>query len=67
MEAVGTQLKEVVHIPGKAARDLISAPIATIAMILFVVLIVLLVEAYKPGLLTSIPRKILLAVGLKSA
>ena len=67
MEAVTTQLKEIPRVPGEVVRSVISAPIAAFAMLVFILLVVLVVEAYKPGLLTGIPRKILTAVGVKSA
>jgi hypothetical protein len=67
MEAVGTQAKELVKVPVTGVKELFSAPLVAIGMILFVLFVVLLVEAYKPGLFTGPVRKFLTAVGVKSA
>jgi len=53
--------------PGDIIGSVRHTPVTAIVVLLLVLMIVLFVEAYKPGLLTNIPRKILTTIGLKSA
>ena len=59
-EAIVTQVKEA---PGK----FLSAPFMAIVIGVIFLMLVLIVEAYKPGLITGPIRRGLTAVGLKSA
>jgi len=63
-EGVVAQVKSI---PGTAISTTKNTPILAIGIALLVVLIVLMIEAYKPGLLTNPMRKLLTSVGLKSA
>lgn len=63
-EGVVAQVK---GIPGTAVSSVRNTPILALGIALLVILVVLMIEAYKPGLLTNPMRKFLTSVGLKSA
>lgn len=63
-ESVVAQIKDI---PGTAVGSVRNTPVLAIGIAFLVVILVLLIEAYKPGLLTNPARKLLTAVGLKSA
>lgn len=60
MEAVSSQIKEIPQVVTKA-------PLLFIGLGLLFLMLTLLVEAYKPGLLTGPIRHILTAIGVKTA
>lgn len=60
MEAVTSQIKEIPQVVTKA-------PLLFIGLGLLFLMLTLIVEAYKPGLLTGPIRHVLTAVGLKSS
>lgn len=62
-ESVVTQVKEV---PGTVIHTLTRTPVLAIGVMFAVVLIVLLIEAYKPGLITNPIRQLLGVVGVKA-
>ncbi len=62
-ESVVTQVKEV---PGTVVGTLRRTPVLAIGVMFMVLLIVLLIEAYKPGLITNPVRKVLGIVGVKA-
>lgn len=64
MDGVVTQIKDI---PGTAISSVKHTPVLAIGIALLVILIVLMIEAYKPGLLTNPMRKLLTSIGLKSA
>jgi uncharacterized membrane protein (DUF485 family) len=63
-ESVVTQVKEV---PGTLVSTVRRTPVLAIGIMFMVLFIVLLIEAYKPGLLTGPVRSLLTAIGVKSA
>lgn len=63
-ESVVAQIKDI---PGTAVSSVKNTPILAIGIAFLVILIVLFIEAYKPGLLTNPMRKLLTSIGLKSA
>lgn len=63
-EAVTTQLKEGATEPFKALR---SKPIMALTAALVIVSIVVLIEIFKPGLITGKIRKVFGMVGVKGA
>lgn len=62
-ESVTTQIKEV---PGTVVGTLRRTPVLALGVMFSVLLIVLLIEAYKPGLITNPIRKLLGVVGVKA-
>lgn len=62
-ESVATQIKET---PKVVFGTLTRTPVLAIGVMFFVLLIVLLVEAYKPGLITNPIRRLLGVVGVKA-
>ena len=60
MEGVEAQLKEIPKVVAKT-------PLLFIGLGILFLVIVLIVEAYKPGLLTGPIRHVLTSIGLKSA
>ncbi len=62
-ESVVAQVKDV---PGTVVRTVKNTPVLAIGVMFAVLLIVLLIEAYKPGLLTNPVRKVLGIVGVKA-
>lgn len=62
-ESVITQVKEV---PGTVVGTLRRTPVLAIGVMFTVLLIVLLIEAYKPGLITNPVRRVLGIVGVKA-
>lgn len=60
MEAVTTQVKEIPKVVAKA-------PLMAILIGLIFLTVVLVVEAYKPGLFTGPISHLLTSIGLKSA
>jgi len=62
-ESVATQIKEV---PGTVVGTLRRTPVLAIGVMFAVLLIVLLIEAYKPGLITNPVRRVLGIVGVKA-
>jgi hypothetical protein len=62
-ESVLTQAKEV---PGTVLNTVRHTPVLAIGVMFAVLLIVLLIEAYKPGLITNPVRKVLGIVGVKA-
>jgi len=63
-ESVVTQVKEV---PGTIVSTVRRTPVLAIGVMVVTLLLVLLLEAYKPGLITGPLRKLLVAVGVKTA
>ena len=63
-EGVVAQIKDI---PGTAVSSVRNTPVLAFGIMLLVILVVLLIEAYKPGLLTNPMRKVLTTLGLKSA
>jgi len=63
-ESVVTQVKEV---PSTVINSVRRTPVLAIGVMFAVLLIVLLIESYKPGLLTNPVRKVLGLAGIKSA
>jgi len=57
----------VKDIPGTALGAVRHTPILAFGIVMLVLFAVLLLEAYKPGLLTGPVRRGLTALGLKSA
>lgn len=62
-ESVVTQVKEV---PSVVVGTLRRTPVLAIGVMFTVLLIVLLIEAYKPGLITNPVRRVLGIVGVKA-
>lgn len=62
-ESVAAQVKEV---PSVVVGTLRRTPVLAIGVMFTVLLIVLLIEAYKPGLITNPVRKVLGIVGVKA-
>lgn len=62
-ESVVTQVKEV---PSTVIDTVRRTPVLAIGVMFAVLLIVLLIEAYKPGLLTNPVRKVLGIVGVRA-
>jgi hypothetical protein len=62
-ESVVAQVKDV---PGTVINTVRRTPVLAIGVMFAVLLIVLLIEAYKPGLLTNPVRKVLGIVGVKA-
>lgn len=62
-ESVVTQVKEV---PSTVINTVRRTPVLAVGVMFAVLLIVLLIEAYKPGLLTNPVRKVLGIVGVRS-
>ncbi len=62
-ESVVAQVKDV---PGTVINTVRKTPVLAIGVMFAVLLIVLLIEAYKPGLLTNPVRKVLGIVGVKA-
>jgi hypothetical protein len=67
MDAVKTQVAEVVALPKKAVREAMTSPVVLLGVIFLVVTGVLIVEAWRPGIITSPIRRMLHAMGLKKA
>jgi len=63
-EGAVTQVKEIIPTAFHSARH---TPILALGIVFLVLFAVLLLEAYKPGLLTGPVRRGLTALGLKSA
>lgn len=63
-ESVVAQIKDI---PSTAFSTTKNTPVLAFGIALLVIIIVLMIEAYKPGLLTNPMRKLLTTVGLKSA
>lgn len=63
-ESVATQVKDI---PGTVVGTLRRTPVLAIGVMFAVLFIVLLIEAYKPGLITNPVRKLLGVVGVKSS
>lgn len=63
-ESVVAQVKDI---PGTALGSLRSTPILAIGIIFLTLFVVLLIEGFKPGLLTNPVRSALHAMGFKSA
>lgn len=62
-EGVVAQVKDI---PGTVVGTVRKTPVLAIGVMFSVLLIVLLIEAYKPGLLTNPVRKVLGIVGVKA-
>jgi hypothetical protein len=62
-ESVVAQVKEV---PSAVVGTLRRTPVLAIGVMFAVLFIVLLIEAYKPGLITNPVRKVLGIVGVKA-
>ncbi len=60
-------IAQVKDIPGTALSSVRHTPVLAIGIMFLVLMVVLLIEAYKPGLLTNPVRKLLTTIGLKSA
>jgi hypothetical protein len=58
---------QVTGAPGAIVSGVKNKPIAAVATFFFILLFILIVEAYKPGLFTGPVKKLLGAVGVKSA
>jgi hypothetical protein len=67
MESVKGQVADVVALPKGAIKDVMRRPIALVGSIFLTLVLVLLIEAYKPGIITGPIRRLLQAVGVKTA
>jgi hypothetical protein len=67
MEAVKAQVGDVIALPKGAIKDVVRRPIALVGGIFLTLVLVLLIEAYKPGIITGPIRRLLRAVGVKTA
>jgi hypothetical protein len=63
-ESVVTQVKEV---PGTLVSTVRRTPVLAIGIMFMVLFLVLLLEAYKPGLLTGPVKSLLHAIGVSTA
>lgn len=67
MDSVKTQVADVAALPKGAIKDVMKRPIALVGGIFLTLVLVLLIEAYKPGIITNPIRRLLRAVGVKTA
>ncbi len=63
-ESVVAQVKDI---PGTALDSVKKTPVLAIGISLLVLTLVLLIEAFKPGIITGPIRRMLRAVGVKTA
>lgn len=67
MDTVKTQVADVVALPKGAVKDVMRRPVVLVGAIFLAVTFVLILEAYKPGIVTNPIRRLLRAIGLKTA
>lgn len=57
---------QVTGAPGAIISTVKTRPVAAVAIFFFVLLFILIVEAYKPGLFTGPVKKLLTGIGVKA-
>jgi hypothetical protein len=62
-----TVVKQATEGPAVAFNTLRRTPVLAIGLMFIVLFVVLLLEAYKPGLLTGPVKRLLNAIGVKNA